>query len=303
MDSQHVTMKAISKLLDSKLENFLKKKIGPIIKSAIEPLISPLVEENRALKEELTGLRREVKESQLDTEEDAERRMAETEDEARKSNLVFHGLDRPTSESAITTVEGFINNQLGTPVDAEDLLCAQHIGGSNTVVEFRDYSKKKEVLHAMKEKAKEENTVTAKCDYSARSRRARSKLFQLFLDLKSDNRGDSAPRLAGGKVTVGETEYLLHERRECVEVRVRNRREKFIPIPPSRQPERSRRVTPRSQNDRTEKMTVDTDPSLDSSAPSPSSPAPLSTLTPEEVEEVKRLVSSIRIEVENGLVK
>ena len=283
MNLPQFSMAGLSQLLDSKLDSFLKKKVIPAIKNLLEPLIAPIQEENRSLKTELADLRREMKESMLDHDEDFERQRAECDDEARKANLVFHGLDR--SKPALSTVADYINNRLDSPVEPAEILSAEHIGGQNTIVVFQDPSKKKEVVYALKDKeGAAEKKVTVKCDYSPRSRSARSQLFSLYLDQKNSG---CSPRLLGGKVTVGDTEFLLHERRGCVEKKVRGRREEFLPLPPPQTDRQHRGHTPRRS--RVDPAPRDTQPQT----PSPTNSSPKPEGTPEEKEEMARRIRKI----------
>ena len=266
----------------------MKKKVLPALKNIVEPLIEPIRKENLKLKAQVAELRSELKEAVMDLEETNDRRMAECDDETRKTNLVVHGLDQSKPESALSTVTAFMNDQLPFEVKPDELSSVEHIGGRNTIVRFNELSKKKEVFTAMKEKEKKGDPVSVKSDYSPRSRRARSQLFQLFLDIKHDNNnGRCSPRLKGGKIAVGDTEFFLHERRGCIEKRVRGRREEFLSIPPSRQPDRrTRNASPRRSQAAaaaapTRQQPADSDPPL----PSNLEDMVLSRLTPERLEE------------------
>ena len=255
-------MDAMSKLLDSKLSTFLEMKILPAIKT----IIQPIVDENQKLVLELAEMRRELKEARLDFEEDIDRRTAEADDETRRNNLVFHGLDSSASSAKSAAVE-YIKT-LDCTVVPEDIVQADRIGGKNTVVQFRDSSKKKEVSKAKKSKH-ESDGVSVKSDYCPRSRRARGLLFAQLLDLKNRQQITTA-RLVGGRVTVGQTDYFLHERRGCIEKRERGSKSaEFIPIPP-------RQTDRREPSRATHEPTVQPRPSADpshSQAPSLSSVA------------------------------
>ena len=113
-------MSGLAHLLDSKLDNFLNNKVIPAIKTLIDPLIAPITKENRELKMELAELRRELKDAMMDQEEEFERRRAESDDEARKANIVFHGLDRTTTDSALSAATMYINCLLYTSPSPRD---------------------------------------------------------------------------------------------------------------------------------------------------------------------------------------
>ena len=192
----------------------------------------------------------------MDNEEDIDRRIAERDDETRRDNLIFHGLDRKTSGTAMTTVTNFLTNKLDFSVNPNELKSADHIGGKTTIVGFQDYSKKKAVMTAMKELS---SHVAVKSDYSPRSRRARGQLFPLFLELKNKHKADA--RLVRDRVAVGDTEYLLHERRNCVEKRVRGQKSEFLPLP-TRQLERPEpRAVPASETAQPNDEPMNTDDS------------------------------------------
>ena len=132
--STTVTIASLSRLLDSKLDDFLQRKILPALQKWIQPIIKPIQEENRELKVQLANLKKEMSETRMDFEEELDRRQAEADDEARRNNIVFHGLSQSTSEDALSTVV----NHLSTVITDSQMqpVSAVRFGNNTTVAQL-----------------------------------------------------------------------------------------------------------------------------------------------------------------------
>lgn len=125
---------------------------------------------------------RDLEEREMEREEKSDRELSKGEDQDRRNNLVFFGLQQVRPEDVENEVLKFVNCGLRIEMSDLDIVRAHYIGKSNAVlVKFQHYKLREKIYKASYGKP---YGIAVKEDYSKRTRRVRAKLGFKYRELR-----------------------------------------------------------------------------------------------------------------------
>lgn len=191
---------------------------------------------------ELSERMDKMEETEVEWHEKIERKMARLEDQDRRSNLVFMGLQPCAPSDVPMEVLKYVNMGLRIPMTEVDIVRAHYLGKSKVVLcKFTSFSLKQRVYQ---ESYHRPYNVTVKEDFSRRTRRVRERLGTKYRELQSQARATNAnpPKLVAENIFFRGDSYTVHEGKRAIEITTRGGGVHFVPLPASKSDDRRKGV-------------------------------------------------------------